>query len=180
MASRCPMMAPRLAPTANMATPSSPAFMLVTPHRLDRLVRGRTDSDDTAAGDATGNAVGDGDVRPRLHQQARTSDAEAVVAQLIGGGRAGCARCCGAPRKQRRGMIEAAHWAFGAGGGAAFWSAAPRLAPSSLGRPGLRPGGVAGLRVGDRGQSWVLVRPSVRDRSAASRSLAMSCSTASC
>ncbi len=25
-----------------------------------------------------------------------------------------------APRKQRRGLIEAAHWAFGAGGGAAF------------------------------------------------------------
>jgi hypothetical protein len=30
-----------------------------------------------------------------------------------------------APRKQRRGMIEAAHWAFGAGGGAAF-GALPR------------------------------------------------------
>jgi len=55
-------------------------------------------SDDTAAGDATGNAVGDGYVRPRLHQQARTSGAEAVVAQLIGSGRAGCARCCGARR----------------------------------------------------------------------------------
>jgi hypothetical protein len=25
-----------------------------------------------------------------------------------------------APRKQRRGLVEAAHWAFGAGGGAAF------------------------------------------------------------
>jgi hypothetical protein len=25
-----------------------------------------------------------------------------------------------APRKQRRGLIEAAHWAFGAGGGATF------------------------------------------------------------
>ena len=25
-----------------------------------------------------------------------------------------------APRKQRRGLIETAHWAFGAGGGAAF------------------------------------------------------------
>ena len=30
-----------------------------------------------------------------------------------------------APRKQRRGFIEAAHWAFGAGGGAAF-GALPR------------------------------------------------------
>jgi hypothetical protein len=30
-----------------------------------------------------------------------------------------------APRKQRRGIIEAAHWAFGAGGGAAF-GALPR------------------------------------------------------
>jgi hypothetical protein len=30
-----------------------------------------------------------------------------------------------APRKQRRGLIEAAHWAFGAGGGAAF-GALPR------------------------------------------------------
>jgi hypothetical protein len=30
-----------------------------------------------------------------------------------------------APHKQRRGMIEAAHWAFGAGGGAAF-GALPR------------------------------------------------------
>jgi hypothetical protein len=30
-----------------------------------------------------------------------------------------------APRKQRRGMIEAAHWAFGAGGGAVF-GALPR------------------------------------------------------
>jgi hypothetical protein len=30
-----------------------------------------------------------------------------------------------APRKQRRGVIEAAHWAFGAGGGAAF-GALPR------------------------------------------------------
>ena len=30
-----------------------------------------------------------------------------------------------APRKQRRGMIEAAHWAFGASGGAAF-GALPR------------------------------------------------------
>src|SRR6188472_854444 len=30
-----------------------------------------------------------------------------------------------APRRQRRGLIEAAHWAFGAGGGAAF-GALPR------------------------------------------------------
>lgn len=30
-----------------------------------------------------------------------------------------------APRKQRRGLLEAAHWAFGAGGGAAF-GALPR------------------------------------------------------
>jgi|NGEPerStandDraft_5_1074534.scaffolds.fasta_scaffold02228_12 hypothetical protein len=30
-----------------------------------------------------------------------------------------------APRKQRRGVVEAAHWAFGAGGGAAF-GALPR------------------------------------------------------
>lgn len=30
-----------------------------------------------------------------------------------------------APRKQRRGLIEGAHWAFGAGGGAAF-GALPR------------------------------------------------------
>ncbi len=30
-----------------------------------------------------------------------------------------------APRKQRRGLIEAAHWAFGAAGGAAF-GALPR------------------------------------------------------
>ena len=30
-----------------------------------------------------------------------------------------------APRKQRRGLIEAAHWAFGASGGAAF-GALPR------------------------------------------------------
>jgi hypothetical protein len=30
-----------------------------------------------------------------------------------------------APRKQRRGLVEAAHWAFGAGGGAAF-GATPR------------------------------------------------------
>src|SRR5688500_477113 len=30
-----------------------------------------------------------------------------------------------APRKQRRGLIEAAHWAFGAGGGAVF-GALPR------------------------------------------------------
>jgi hypothetical protein len=30
-----------------------------------------------------------------------------------------------APRKQRRGLVEAAHWAFGAGGGAAF-GALPR------------------------------------------------------
>jgi hypothetical protein len=34
--------------------------------------------------------------------------------------RAARGRCCGAPRKQRRGLIEAAHWTFGAGGGAAF------------------------------------------------------------
>ena len=27
-----------------------------------------------------------------------------------------------APRKQRRGLVEAAHWAFGAGGGAAYGS----------------------------------------------------------
>ncbi|MHB1535457.1 MAG: NADPH-dependent FMN reductase [Acidimicrobiales bacterium] len=39
--------------------------------------------DDIAAGDATVTAVGEGDVRPRLHQQARTADAESVVAQLI-------------------------------------------------------------------------------------------------
>jgi len=32
-----------------------------------------------------------------------------------------------APRKQRRGLLEAAHWAFGAGGGAAY-GALPRAA----------------------------------------------------
>jgi hypothetical protein len=32
-----------------------------------------------------------------------------------------------APRKQRRGLIEAAHWAFGAGGGAAFGALPRRL-----------------------------------------------------
>jgi hypothetical protein len=32
-----------------------------------------------------------------------------------------------APRKQRRGLVEVAHWAFGAGGGAAF-GALPRTA----------------------------------------------------
>ncbi len=32
-----------------------------------------------------------------------------------------------APRKQRRGLIEAAHWAFGAGGGAAFGALPPAV-----------------------------------------------------
>ncbi len=32
-----------------------------------------------------------------------------------------------APRKQRRGLIEAAHWAFGAGGGAAFGTLPPAV-----------------------------------------------------
>jgi len=32
-----------------------------------------------------------------------------------------------APRKQRRGLIETAHWAFGAGGGAAFGALPRRL-----------------------------------------------------
>lgn len=32
-----------------------------------------------------------------------------------------------APRKQRRGLIEAAHWAFGAGGGAAYGALPPEL-----------------------------------------------------
>jgi hypothetical protein len=32
-----------------------------------------------------------------------------------------------APREQRRGLIEAAHWAFGAGGGAAFGALPPAV-----------------------------------------------------
>ena len=32
-----------------------------------------------------------------------------------------------APRKQRRGLIEAAHWTFGAGGGAAFGALPPQV-----------------------------------------------------
>lgn len=47
---------------------------------------------------------------------------EAVSRQRARGIRALLRR---APRKQRRGMLEAAHWAFGAGGGAAF-GALPR------------------------------------------------------
>ena len=42
---------------------------------------------------------------------------QAVGRQRARGARALLRR---APRKQRRGLIEAAHWAFGAGGGAAF------------------------------------------------------------
>src|SRR6188472_4764311 len=42
---------------------------------------------------------------------------QAVARQRARGARALLRR---APRKQRRGLIEAAHWAFGAGGGAAF------------------------------------------------------------
>ena len=36
-----------------------------------------------------------------------------------------------APRRQRRGLVEAAHWAFGAGGGAAFGA----LPPTARRRP---------------------------------------------
>jgi hypothetical protein len=32
-----------------------------------------------------------------------------------------------APRRQRRGLVEAAHWAFGAGGGAAFGALPPTV-----------------------------------------------------
>jgi hypothetical protein len=46
----------------------------------------------------------------------------AVSRQRAGGMRALLRR---APRKQRRGLVEAAHWAFGASGGAAF-GALPR------------------------------------------------------
>ncbi len=42
---------------------------------------------------------------------------QAVGRQRARGARALLRR---APRRQRRGLIEAAHWAFGAGGGAAF------------------------------------------------------------
>jgi hypothetical protein len=47
---------------------------------------------------------------------------EQTPPQAIGRQRARGARALlrRAPRKQRRGLIEAAHWAFGAGGGAAF------------------------------------------------------------
>jgi hypothetical protein len=47
---------------------------------------------------------------------------DAVSRQRAGGMRALLRR---APRKQRRGLVEAAHWAFGASGGAAF-GALPR------------------------------------------------------
>jgi hypothetical protein len=47
---------------------------------------------------------------------------QALGRQQAGGVRALLRR---APRKQHRGLIEAAHWAFGAGGGAAF-GALPR------------------------------------------------------
>jgi len=50
-----------------------------------------------------------------------------------------------APRKQRRGFIEAAHWAFGPGGGAAFGALPRGTSPPSVDRTDLRIGGVVGL-----------------------------------
>jgi hypothetical protein len=84
-----------------------------------------------------------------------------------------------APRKQRRGIIEAAHWAFGASGGAAF-GALPRDVRRIGGqdRPtdwwcGWALNSVSRL-------SWISARPNGDDRSTVSRSPPTICSTDWC
>jgi hypothetical protein len=67
---------------------------------------------------------------------------QAVGRQRARGARALLRR---APRKQRRGLIEAAHWAFGAGGGAAFGALPGAMRRRPWGGSGLWTGGVAGI-----------------------------------
>ncbi len=50
-----------------------------------------------------------------------------------------------APRKQRRGLIETGHWAFGASGGAAFGALPSAVRAHAWAETGVRAGGVVGL-----------------------------------
>jgi hypothetical protein len=101
--------------------------------------------------------------------------------QAIGHQRARGARALlrRAPRKQRRGLIEAGHWAFGAGGGVAFGA----LPGGMRRRPWAGPvyGLVVwlGFEMGSR-RRWALARPSACAWSTASRSPPTTCSTPSC
>ncbi len=79
---------------------------------------------------------------------------EQTPPQALGRQRAGVrALLRRAPRKQRRGLTEAAHWAFGAGGGAAFGGLPREVKGPFLDRTAVRAGGVVGVRAGDRARS---------------------------